>query len=69
LARTISVATLILVGELDPGTPVSSAQEMADIIPDSVMVVIPDAGHMSNIESPEAFNQALVAFAETLPRD
>jgi pimeloyl-ACP methyl ester carboxylesterase len=36
-------------------------------IPHATKVVIPDAGHSSNIDQPERFNQALLQFIERLP--
>jgi 3-oxoadipate enol-lactonase len=35
---------------------------MAERIPGSSLVTIPEAGHLSNIEQPAAFNQALQDF-------
>jgi len=36
--------------------------EMAKHIPGAELIVIPDAGHLSNLEAPAAFNQALGSF-------
>ena len=58
----IKVPTLIMVGEDDPGTPVDASQAMHDRIPQSKLVVLPSAAHLSNIEQTEAFNHALMAF-------
>jgi len=58
----IRVPTLILVGEHDTLTPVSASQAMQEHIPGSELIVIPNAGHMSNMENPEAFNSALLRF-------
>jgi 3-oxoadipate enol-lactonase len=54
--------TLIVVGEEDDITPVSDAQDMHRQIPRSQLVVIPAAGHLSNLESPAAFSRALTNF-------
>ena len=59
---SISVPTLILVGEHDAVTPPAASRAMHERIPGSHMHVIPAAGHMSNIENPEAFNEQLLAF-------
>jgi pimeloyl-ACP methyl ester carboxylesterase len=69
LARTIDVPTLILVGEHDAITPVASAREMSEHIADSALMVIPHIGHIANIEAPDAFNQALISFARSLPKE
>lgn len=58
----ISVPTLVLVGEDDGLTPPASARAMAAAIPNATFRAIPDAGHASNLENPEAFNRALGDF-------
>ena len=62
----ITVPTLIMVGEDDPGTPVSAAEAMHERIPHSRLLVIPSAAHLSNVEQPEAFNSALLRFLKEL---
>lgn len=61
---TIHVPTLILVGDQDGVTPPSAAEAMQARIPGSHLGVIPDAGHMSNLENPALFNQALIQFLD-----
>jgi pimeloyl-ACP methyl ester carboxylesterase len=56
----IRVPTLVLVGDGDPITPPDRAEEMANAIPGAKLVVVPDCGHCSTIEQPEAVNAALV---------
>jgi pimeloyl-ACP methyl ester carboxylesterase len=58
----IAVPTLLIWGERDARSPVAVAQQFARAIPDSELVLIPDAGHMSNLERPDAFNAAMRAF-------
>lgn len=62
LLGEISVPTLVVVGADDVITPVADAESMVDAIPGSELVVIPDAGHLSNLEQPRVFNQALREF-------
>ena len=59
---SVNLPTLILVGEEDPGTPVSAAQAIHERIKNSRLVIIPSARHLSNVEQPEAFNKALSEF-------
>lgn len=66
LLPTITVPTMVLVGEEDHTTPLTEAQAMAAGIPGTKLVVIPGAGHLSNLEQPEAFNEALHRFLEEL---
>jgi pimeloyl-ACP methyl ester carboxylesterase len=62
LLSAITVPTLVLVGEDDKATPVESSRKMAAAVPGTDLVIIPGAGHVSNIEQPDAFNAALVMF-------
>lgn len=62
----VHVPTLIVVGSDDGITTVADAESMHRAIPDSRIVVIPDVGHMSNMEAPQEFNEALVEFLEGL---
>jgi pimeloyl-ACP methyl ester carboxylesterase len=61
LAR-ISCATLVIVGAEDTVTPPSEADAMHRAIDRSVLVTLPGAGHLSNLEQPDAFSRALADF-------
>ena len=64
----ISVPTLVLVGAND--TPfLAGTDYMANKIPNARKVVIEDAGHASNIDQPEAFNAAVLAFLDEVTRE
>jgi 3-oxoadipate enol-lactonase len=58
----INVPTLVIVGEEDVVTPPADAEFLARNISGAKLVSIPGAGHLTNIETPEAFNAALEAF-------
>jgi pimeloyl-ACP methyl ester carboxylesterase len=58
----ISTAAVILVGEHDAVTPPLNAAALGANIWGSKVVTIPDAGHLSNLENPEAFNVAVREF-------
>ena len=60
--QAITVPTLIIVGEDDPGTPVAASRTIQEQIPDPALVILPSVAHLSNLEHLEAFNQALLAF-------
>ncbi len=62
LLASIQVPTLVMVGEQDALTPPGVAQAYAQQIPNSQFVVIPHAGHVSNMEQPEVFQQAVRGF-------
>ena len=62
LLPTIAVPALVLVGEHDVLTPPSEAERMLAALPNARLEVIPQAGHLANLENPDAFTQALLAF-------
>ena len=66
LLPVIRCPTLVVVGELDQPTPPSEARVIATRIPGATLRIIPGAGHLTNLEQPEAFNDAVVQFLETL---
>ena len=61
LAR-ITYPVFIVVGEEDVLTPVADAKSMDLKITRSSLVVLPEAGHLSSLESPDAFSRALADF-------
>jgi pimeloyl-ACP methyl ester carboxylesterase len=62
LMPRIAVPTLLIWGELDARSPLSIAQQFERTIPDSELVIIPGAGHLSNLERPDQFNEAVRQF-------
>ncbi|MGE0798765.1 MAG: alpha/beta fold hydrolase [Lautropia sp.] len=60
----VRVPTLVLVGEQDALTPPSASRVLADLIPGAQYVALAQAGHLSNLEQPLAFNRALRDFLE-----
>ena len=65
--QTITVPTLVVVGEQDGLTSPAEAEKLAAGIRGSRLVKIPGAGHLSNLEAPARFDEALLAWAEALP--
>jgi len=62
LLPRIAVPTLLIWGELDARSPLSIARQFEQAIPDARLVVIPGAGHVSNLEQPKRFNRAVREF-------
>jgi 3-oxoadipate enol-lactonase len=62
----IDVPVLIIHGADDQLIPPSEAQIMHKGIPDSELVIIPDAGHLPNLEQPDIFSDAVIDFLEAL---
>jgi 3-oxoadipate enol-lactonase len=58
----IRLPTVVIVGEDDPGTPVTASRVIAENISGARLEIIPSAAHLSNIEQPEKFNRALSSF-------
>jgi 3-oxoadipate enol-lactonase len=58
----VTARTLVVVGAEDRIAPPHMARAMAAAMPDARLAVIPEAGHISNVERPAAFNAALDAF-------
>lgn len=58
----IKLSTLIMVGEDDPGTPVSASEAIHEGIAGSKLVIIPKMLHLTNVEKPELFNAHLLEF-------
>ena len=65
LLPRITVPTLLIWGEQDVRSPLSVADQFEQAIPNAQLVVIPGAGHVSNLERPEAFNDAVREFCGT----
>lgn len=61
---TIRVPTMILVGREDALTPLADSEKMQSKIAPSRLVVIENAGHVSNLEQTEQFNFALIRFLD-----
>ncbi|MBW3663352.1 MAG: alpha/beta hydrolase [Actinobacteria bacterium] len=63
---SIAVPTLLLYGELDVRSPLTVAEDLHARIPGSRLVVLPGVGHDTNLEAPEAFNDAVRAFLRSV---
>lgn len=66
--NAISCPTLVIVGEQDPATPVEMARAIHAAIAGAELIVLQTASHLSNIEQPERFNQAVVGFLDRVAR-
>lgn len=58
----IKAPTLIMVGEKDESTPVSTAEAINRRIPGSELFIVPNALHLSNVEGGFVFNDKLLSF-------
>jgi 3-oxoadipate enol-lactonase len=61
LLPNIAATTLVIAGKRDRGTPLEVNEFIAQHIPNAKLAVL-DAGHLSNIEQPQAYTDAALAF-------
>lgn len=66
LLPSITIPTLVIVGQDDVLTTPADAERIAKGIPGAQLVIIPDSGHLSNMEQPDRFNGAVEEFAAAL---
>jgi 3-oxoadipate enol-lactonase len=66
LLAQVSVPTLVITGEEDEMIPVEESRRIASGIRGAKLVIIPGAGHLANLEQPDAFNAALSGFLTAL---
>ncbi|MEO6080603.1 MAG: alpha/beta hydrolase [Steroidobacteraceae bacterium] len=62
MLETLRMPTLVLCGRDDSWSPLARHQDMARRIKGSRLVDVPDCGHMSTMERPEAISDALLAW-------
>lgn len=56
----IQVPTAVVVGAEDRTLPVSTARRIADGIPGASLTIVPEAGHLANLEQPERVTEVLL---------
>ncbi len=64
----IAVPTLLIWGQHDVRSPLFVARQFEEAIPDSTLVVIGSAGHLSHLEGPERVNDAVREFCRAHPQ-
>jgi pimeloyl-ACP methyl ester carboxylesterase len=60
----VTAPTLVVTGDQDHMVPPANASILADAIPDSRVVVIPDSGHVVFTDQPEALTTAIIEFLD-----
>ncbi|MCB0725487.1 MAG: alpha/beta fold hydrolase [Ignavibacteriae bacterium] len=60
--RNLDVPALILVGEDDVLTPIPFSERMRDALVNSELKIIPNSGHLANMENPQEFNKSIETF-------
>jgi 3-oxoadipate enol-lactonase len=57
----IKARTLVIAGRNDPATPVAAGEFIRSQIPGAALTIL-DAAHISNVEQPHAFTEAVIGF-------
>jgi pimeloyl-ACP methyl ester carboxylesterase len=65
LLPSVGVATLLLWGDDDRRSPPQVAEQFHAAIPGAELAIIPNAGHLSNMEQPDAFNDHVRRFCRS----
>jgi pimeloyl-ACP methyl ester carboxylesterase len=60
--RRSTIPTLLLYGDADRRAPLSVAGDLHDRIPGSILVVLPGAGHLANLDASERFDTEVRSF-------
>ena len=64
--QSLTIPATIIVGEEDVLTPVADARKMHAAAPGSALVLMPEAGHLANLERPDLFNDIVRGFLDRL---
>jgi 3-oxoadipate enol-lactonase len=64
----VRLPTRVIVGEIDPATPVAAAQAIHAAIPNSDLVIVPGVSHMLHNEEPELFHSHVLPFLDAHAR-
>ena len=64
LLPQIACPTLVMTGELDSWAPPAQHEEIAAALPNAELVIVPGAGHMIQLEAPDAVNSAIASWIE-----
>ena len=60
--KSLNIPTLILVGKKDITTPVWASEMIHEWLPQSELIIIPDAGHLIILDHPNEFNDLVLSF-------
>jgi 2-hydroxy-6-oxonona-2,4-dienedioate hydrolase len=60
--KNLQQPTLVIVGKKDITTPVWASEMIHEWLPNSELVIIPDAGHLTILDHPKEFNNLVIDF-------
>jgi 3-oxoadipate enol-lactonase len=61
-----TLPSLVVGAEQDNAVPIEHARRLASLLPAAELKIIPEAGHMVNLEQPVRFNKVLIGFLQGL---
>ncbi len=64
LLPELAVPALVIGAAQDLAVPASHAEALAAGLPDAELHILPNAGHMANLEQADSFNQIVLAFLQ-----
>jgi pimeloyl-ACP methyl ester carboxylesterase len=60
----VTVATLVINGELDTPRRREMGDELARALPRAERTIVPGAGHLPNLDNPAQYNERILSFIE-----
>jgi pimeloyl-ACP methyl ester carboxylesterase len=66
--RSVRVPALVIAGSEDEIATEDDARAMAEALPNAELLLIPRCGHLTAVEQPELFNEAVAEFVTALAR-
>jgi len=60
--KELNFPVLVLVGKKDITCPVWASEMIHEWLPQSELVIIPDAGHLTILDHPNEFNELTISF-------
>jgi pimeloyl-ACP methyl ester carboxylesterase len=67
--RALAMPVVAIWGDRDTVTPLAQGEQLVGLVPHGRLEVLPEVGHIPQIERPDAFNALLVRSLTTLPMD
>ncbi|MGE0743895.1 MAG: alpha/beta fold hydrolase [Rhodospirillales bacterium] len=64
----ITVPTKVLIGDQDKSTPMPMSEKIRDAVKGATLEVIPNAGHLANLDNPAGFTTTVAKFLDAQPR-
>ena len=64
----VDVPTLVLIGDQDQATPMADSEFIRQAITGAELKVIPDAGHLTTIDNPDAVTEEIAEFLDARMR-